>query len=55
MPVDHRYWQQMLEAVHTIHEERIVHGDLKPANFLFVQAIHGPHPQLMCSPCTAHA
>ena len=30
-------WQQMLEAVHTIHEERIVHGDLKPANFLFVQ------------------
>ncbi|KAH8063255.1 hypothetical protein JL722_2418 [Aureococcus anophagefferens] len=27
----------MLEAVHTIHEERIVHGDLKPANFLFVQ------------------
>jgi serine/threonine-protein kinase TTK/MPS1 len=31
------YWQQMLEAVHTIHEERIVHGDLKPANFLFVQ------------------
>lgn len=29
-------WQQMLEAVHTIHDERIVHGDLKPANFLFV-------------------
>ncbi len=27
----------MLEAVHTIHEGRIVHGDLKPANFLFVQ------------------
>ena len=26
-----------LEAVQTIHEERIVHGDLKPANFLFVQ------------------
>ena len=25
-------WQQMLEAVATIHDERIVHGDLKPAN-----------------------
>eukprot|EP00899_Mesostigma_viride_P027221 jgi/Mesvir1/7684/Mv11654-RA.1 len=31
------YWQQMLEAVHTIHKERIVHSDLKPANFLFVE------------------
>jgi serine/threonine protein kinase len=30
-------WQQMLTAVHVIHEERIVHGDLKPANFLFVR------------------
>ena len=30
-------WQQMLEAVQTIHDERIVHGDLKPANFLFVR------------------
>lgn len=30
------YWQQMLEAVHTIHEARIIHGDLKPANFLIV-------------------
>ena len=30
-------WQQMLSAVHCIHEERIVHGDLKPANFLFVR------------------
>ena len=30
-------WQQMLKAVHFIHEERIVHGDLKPANFLFVK------------------
>ena len=30
-------WMNMLQAVHTVHEERIVHGDLKPANFLFVQ------------------
>uniref|UniRef100_A0A7S2WSW6 Protein kinase domain-containing protein n=1 Tax=Mucochytrium quahogii TaxID=96639 RepID=A0A7S2WSW6_9STRA len=30
-------WMNMLEAVHAIHEERIVHGDLKPANFLFVK------------------
>ncbi|XP_077214151.1 serine/threonine-protein kinase MPS1-like [Tasmannia lanceolata] len=31
------YWQQMLQAVNTIHEERIVHSDLKPANFLLVK------------------
>lgn len=30
-------WQQMLKAVHSVHEERIIHGDLKPANFLFVR------------------
>lgn len=28
------YWQQMLEAVSVIHEQRIVHADLKPANFV---------------------
>ena len=32
-------WMSMLEAVQAIHEERIVHGDLKPANFLFVQGV----------------
>eukprot|EP00042_Codosiga_hollandica_P011568 m.25956 g.25956 ORF g.25956 m.25956 type:complete len:301 (+) comp37973_c1_seq1:3-905(+) len=32
-------WQQMLEAVQTIHDARIVHGDLKPANFLIVGGI----------------
>ncbi len=31
------YCQQMLEALNTIHEQRIVHSDLKPANFLFVK------------------
>ncbi len=31
------YFQQMVEAVATIHEERIVHSDLKPANFLIVE------------------
>lgn len=31
-------WQQMLSAVYSIHTEHsIVHGDLKPANFLFVK------------------
>ena len=29
-------WQQMLQAVEAIHDERVVHADLKPANFLFV-------------------
>lgn len=27
----------MLEAVMTVHNQRIVHSDLKPANFVFVQ------------------
>ncbi|KAH9480282.1 Serine/threonine-protein kinase mph1 [Psilocybe cubensis] len=31
------YWQQMLEAVQVIHEEKIVHSDLKPANFVLVR------------------
>ena len=29
--------QNMLQAVDTIHEARIVHSDLKPANFLLVE------------------
>ncbi|KAK9513350.1 hypothetical protein VZT92_026890 [Zoarces viviparus] len=32
------YWKKMLEAVHTIHEHGIVHSDLKPANFVIVNA-----------------
>ncbi|CDF77421.1 Serine/threonine protein kinase [Chondrus crispus] len=31
------HWLQMLKAVHTIHEAKIIHGDLKPANFLVVR------------------
>lgn len=31
------YWEQMLSAVQAIHDEKIVHSDLKPANFLLVQ------------------
>ncbi len=31
------YWQQMLQAVKCIHDARIVHADLKPANFMLVQ------------------
>ncbi len=30
-------WTEMLESVDHIHENRIVHGDLKPANFVFVK------------------
>ncbi|XP_037533090.1 dual specificity protein kinase Ttk [Nematolebias whitei] len=32
------YWKNMLEAVHTIHRHGIIHSDLKPANFVFVNA-----------------
>ncbi|KAJ2817273.1 Dual-specificity kinase, spindle pole body (SPB) duplication and spindle checkpoint function [Coemansia erecta] len=31
------YWEQMLRAVQTIHDERVVHADLKPANYLLVK------------------
>lgn len=31
------FFQGMVEAVQAIHECRIVHGDLKPANFVFVR------------------
>ncbi|KAF2404019.1 kinase-like protein, partial [Trichodelitschia bisporula] len=31
------YWQEMLECVAAIHEQNVVHSDLKPANFLLVR------------------
>ncbi|KAJ2749758.1 Dual-specificity kinase, spindle pole body (SPB) duplication and spindle checkpoint function, partial [Coemansia sp. BCRC 34490] len=37
MNVIRLYWEQMLRAVQTIHEERVVHADLKPANYLLVK------------------
>jgi serine/threonine-protein kinase RIO1 len=32
-------WQQMLIALKTVHQSKIVHCDLKPANFLLVQGV----------------
>lgn len=31
------FWRHMLEAVRAVHEQKIVHSDLKPANFLLVE------------------
>ncbi|XP_023930258.1 dual specificity protein kinase Ttk-like isoform X2 [Lingula anatina] len=31
------YWEEMLQAVKVLHQEDIIHSDLKPANFLLVE------------------
>lgn len=31
------YWKEMLECIKSVHEQDIVHSDLKPANFVLVQ------------------
>lgn len=31
------FWEQMLEAVQQVHDNNIIHADLKPGNFLLVQ------------------
>lgn len=30
-------WRAMIDSVQVVHDERVVHGDLKPANFLMVK------------------
>lgn len=41
LPIDFNFirlfWRHMLEAVQAVHEQKIVHSDLKPANFLLVE------------------
>lgn len=36
LPTIISYWHQMLTAVKCIHDNRVIHSDLKPANFLIV-------------------
>lgn len=35
--LENSLWSQMLQAVQVIHDEKIVHSDLKPANFVVVR------------------
>ncbi|KAK6114807.1 hypothetical protein DH2020_007076 [Rehmannia glutinosa] len=48
-------YMQILLAVNTIHEERIVHSDLKPANFLLVGTLSYMSPEaFMCNETDAN-
>ena len=40
------YWEEMLETVDVVHQEKIIHSDLKPANFLIV---NGTIKMLFCN------
>ena len=42
---------QMLQAVQVIHDEKIVHSDLKPANFVLVKGAFVRSGYLSCPPC----
>eukprot|EP00494_Astrolonche_serrata_P019024 UN19222 len=33
-------WKQLLEAVKVLHDQRIIHSDLKPSNFLLVGSMY---------------
>jgi serine/threonine-protein kinase TTK/MPS1 len=35
-PTRSYYWQKMLEALHAIHAEGVIHSDIKPSNFIVV-------------------
>lgn len=32
------YWSEMLQSIHVLHQHDIIHGDLKPSNFILVKS-----------------